>query len=192
MSNHQREEEDRALMASVRQAVTNGVPTGALARTIRRWSSKWGVSDLTNTLSFRLNGRLRRTLARWVIRDECVELSPRFFGSVAEARAILCHELAHAAAVKKYGHQIRAHGREWSGLVLAAGFEPRAYNLKGRVPAVIHAVRRGQSYEHRCPVCHAVRYARKPVRAWRCAECVQLGLAGYLSVTHAVSGGGHH
>jgi hypothetical protein len=37
------------------------------------------------------------------------------------------------------------------------------------------------AWEHRCPVCRTARYARRRTPAWRCAECLDNGLAGELT-----------
>ncbi len=96
---------------------------------------------------------------------------------------VLCHELAHVAVVQLYGARCRPHGREWRGLMSAAGHTPRA-----RIPAAeferlvpMHAGTRVM-WEHRCPVCQARRVAGRPVREWRCARCRRIGLRGSLVV----------
>jgi hypothetical protein len=66
---------------------------------------------------------------------------------------------------------------------LQVGFEPRT-----RLPVSLlnqaGVKLRGPSltYEHRCPVCGARRLARRPVRRWRCARCVDDGLGGRLEI----------
>ena len=183
--NHKREQNQ--LLASVRSAVAVGSASGALAQAMRRWSALWGVPGLPETVTFHFNGRLRATVARWVINARRLELSSRFFQSGVHHQAILCHELAHAAALLKYGRRIHAHGREWADLVLAAGFEPSAFHSGARRRGSTSATsqRSAVRYEHRCPVCHAVRFGRKPINAWRCMECVGVGLAGDLRISRS-------
>ena len=41
-------------------------------------------------------------------------------------------------------------------------------------------------YEHRYPVCHAARFARRRMSHWRCRECVTYGLPGVLEVSRSV------
>jgi predicted SprT family Zn-dependent metalloprotease len=188
-NNGHRKGKDSHLLASVRDAIATGSASGALARIVRRWSAQWEVPDLTETVSFHFNGRLRTTIARWVVGPRRLELSAQFFRSGIHCQAILCHELAHAAAVLKYGRKIRGHGREWRGLVLAAGFKPSAFRPAARPRGLVPDRPRSRTimYEHRCPVCHAVRYGRKPVKAWRCIECVGAGLAGHLYISQSLA-----
>lgn len=178
-------------MTAVRRAASTGVAAGALARAINRWSSEWGVPNLARSVSFRINGRLRKSIARWAINAQCVEVGPRFFSPDLNHGAIICHELAHATALAKHGHRVRAHGPEWSALVRAAGFDPHSYKVGSRAQAVARRPRANPSriYEHRCLVCHWVRYGRRPVRAWRCMECVEIGLGGELEITSVAFGG---
>ena len=42
--------------------------------------------------------------------------------------------------------------------------------------------RRRYLYIHRCPVCQAEQIARRAVRRWRCAACVEAGLDGELEI----------
>ena len=190
-SSGRHEREDSDLLASVRNAVAAGSATGALARMIRRSSAQWEVPDLTELVSFHFNRRLRTTIARWVVSARRLELGAQFFRSGAHHEAILCHELAHAAAVLKYGRHIRTHGCEWRGLVLAAGFEPSAFQPvarpRGRIPAAPRPP--AVMYEHRCSVCQAFRYGRKQVNAWRCIECARAGLAGDLRISRSPRAG---
>lgn len=177
------------LLVAVHRAVTAGTATGVLALTIRDWSLQWGVPDLSETASFQVNQRLKTTIARWVVSTRCLELGPQFFRSGADQKAILCHEFAHAAVVLKFGRQVRAHGPEWREFVLAAGFEPRSHHTATRRAgeARIAVARPRELYEHRCLVCHAVRFARKPVKSWRCIECAGAGLPGNLSVRRSTA-----
>jgi ribosomal protein L37AE/L43A len=72
----------------------------------------------------------------------------------------------------------------------AAGFKPRARLSKPDSPRR-DALRRShptKCYEHRCPVCQSVWYARKPVGAWRCRECTGAGLPGKLQISRSGSG----
>lgn len=175
----------QGLLVSVRRAVATGEISGALARAINRCSQVWDTPDLRRTVSVRENRRLRTSIARWVIAEHRLEVSPRFFAVDLEHEAILCHELAHAAVIAKYGRRIRPHGPEWRSLVRAVGFDPRPLAVARQPDA--RALPRSRNprtiFVHRCPVCQAVRYARRPMRIWRCAACVELGLAGALEMT---------
>lgn len=177
--------ERRGLLVSVHRAVATGEISGALAQAIKRWSQVWGTLDLRRTVSVRENRRLRTSIARWVIAEHRLEVSPRFFALDLEHEAILCHELAHAAVIAKYGRRIRPHGPEWRSLVRAVGFDPRPLEVARQPDARARPRSRNPRtiFVHRCPVCQAVRYARRPMRMWRCAACVELGLAGALEMT---------
>ena len=84
-----------------------------------------------------------------------------------------------AEAIEKMGEKATARA-----LMQAAGFAPRAKLPANLVPNVL--LHRGQPkrlWEHRCPVCHASRVARRRVPRWRCAACRATGLEGSLTVT---------
>ena len=97
---------------------------------------------------------------------------------------VLCHEAAHVAVYEIFGSSCRPHGPEWAELVRKAGFLPR---LRIGVSTEESKDRKNEtknrSYEHRCPVCQFVRYARHPNRRWRCADCCAAGLDGKLLIT---------
>jgi SprT protein len=103
---------------------------------------------------------------------------------------VLCHEAAHAAVYEIHGRRVRPHGREWRGLMKAAGYEPRARlpagALDGRFGSVVSRV----VWEHRCNVCQAQRQAGRPVREWRCVRCRASGREGSLTITRCELGGG--
>lgn len=155
------------------------------SKTIDRWIVKWRVPQLRRRVTFRRNPRLRVTVARWMVASQCVELGPRFFKLRRHQKEILCHELAHAAAVAKHGPRVSAHGPEWRALVRVAGFEPKVRWLSTRENAtrVKGPDRPAQLYEHRCPVCQVVRLARRDMTQWRCTECTNVGLTGRLEIT---------
>jgi predicted SprT family Zn-dependent metalloprotease len=147
------------------------------------WIRLWRVPSLLRAMSFRRNSLLRATIARWSEKATCLELGPRFFEMAKRQDEILCHELAHAAAVQIHGRKISPHGPEWRALINAAGFAPSAIvkSSKSRSPALSRT--KSSWYEHRCPVCQGVRFARKQMGQWRCAECSQQGLQGLLEIS---------
>lgn len=163
------------------------------------WAATWGLPGLDAELSIALSTRLRSTLGRCrpaagriTLRADLVD------GPSERLREVLCHEAAHVAAFRLFGRRARPHGPEWRGLVAAVGFSPRV-----RAPALVQEAasaegpdskrldggrapaenRPTRSYEHRCPVCHTARFARRPVLRWRCAECLDAGLEGGLLIT---------
>lgn len=90
----------------------------------RRWCRLWRVEALLDEIVFCQNARLRTTVARWVQKSHCVELGPRFKLLRKRQAEVLCHELAHAAAIHRYGSRIAPHGPQWRQLVRVAGFAP--------------------------------------------------------------------
>jgi predicted SprT family Zn-dependent metalloprotease len=143
----------------------------------------WHMPGLLLNVSFRCNPRLRTTIARWVLKKNRIELGPRFFTLRQSQPRILCHELAHKVAIALHGRRVLPHGPEWRALIEAAGFSPETQLKTHRrtgVPKPRTAIVR--RYEHRCPVCQAVRVSKRPVRLWRCVECAGSGLPGRLLI----------
>jgi SprT protein len=150
-------------------------------RLLRNWSTRWGVEDLAAEVQIGFDPRLSRSLGRCRPKERRITLHCDLMGAPPGLFAtVLCHEAAHVVAYQLFGRAARPHGLEWSGLVEAAGFvpthglmhsssKPRA-NLSKRV------------YRHSCPVCQESWLARRPVRAWRCPNCVSHGLDGELMI----------
>jgi predicted SprT family Zn-dependent metalloprotease len=154
-----------------------------LAVAVERWSRVWRVPGLPAKVSFSRNDRLKTTIARWLEDPQCVELGPRFFALRSRREEILCHELAHAAAILLHGRGIAPHGPQWCALVEAAGFSPGSrLKTRRRGPQQTRPVPTLLLYEHRCPICHAVRYAKRAMAGWRCVECVGAKLPGQLQI----------
>jgi predicted SprT family Zn-dependent metalloprotease len=171
------------LVRSTKRAISHGVLCGELARTIQRWAVLWHVAGLRDRVRIHFNPRLRTTIARWVIASSRLEIGSRFFDARRDQRQILCHELAHAATVMKFGRAVRPHGPEWSHFVRLAGFQAMTHLVSHRAGRTMSNVAGVEPiYEHRCVVCQAVRYARKRVTSWRCVECVGTGLDGVLNI----------
>ena len=160
-------------------------PLLSMQRSIRAWSTLWGVPGLESRVDVRFSDRLRTSLGRCMPSRGVVRLNRRLLkvqpGLLEE---VLCHELAHVAVFEQYGHGCRPHGPEWAALMQTAGFEPRPRARLGRdVERLVGGDRqRRPLYEHRCPVCQAARLARRPVPRWRCAACVRDGLPGRLMI----------
>jgi SprT protein len=154
----------------------------ALQQRAANWVRLWNVPFLLQRICILENSLLRTTIARWQESQQCLELGPQFFRLKRRQNEILCHELAHAAALQIHGQGISPHGPEWHALIEAAGCSPSSVlkissasksSLKTKSPCW---------YEHRCPICHAVRYARRRVGQWRCVDCCQQGLPGFLEI----------
>jgi predicted SprT family Zn-dependent metalloprotease len=190
-SGDSRRRQEGPIVPLIRSAIASGVISGRLERTLRHWAKLWGVPDLSDRITFHHNARLRTTIARWLIESSCLEVSTRFFELRCDHREILCHELAHAAASRIHGRGVRPHGREWRELMRKAGYEPRAHRASElKTHASPSDIPSRLIYEHRCAVCHAVRYGKKPVKSWRCVECVGAGLAGHLTIKVVPHGAG--
>ncbi len=146
----------------------------------------WGWTTDLSAIDVVVNGRLTKTLARGLPQHRRIEVSPKLRQRrLALQREVAAHELAHLAVHETYGPSAKPHGSEWAGLMRAAGFEPRAVigscRGSGRAGGVRHPA--DVRYEHRCPVCQFVRWARRPVPRWRCRSCVEAGLDGRLVVS---------
>jgi predicted SprT family Zn-dependent metalloprotease len=146
------------------------------------WIRQWRVPTLLHQICLRRNNSLRTTIARWRESEKCLELGPRFFRMRRRQDEIICHELAHAAALQIYGEGVLPHGAEWRALIAAAGYLPSATFTPAKSSSQVSRRMGGTWYEHRCPVCHAVRFAKKRMPRWRCPECTEHGLPGLLEI----------
>lgn len=163
---------------------------GALARLIREWAREWGLPGFEEAISLSFSPRLSRSLGRAVpATGRIVVSSFLVHGPLRPLADVVCHEAAHVAAFLLSGSVSSPHGPLWQELVSAAGFRPR---LRRAVPGVGDRKTRQSGvrllYEHRCPVCQSVWFARRPVSRWRCTECALAGLAGELVVVRHQDG----
>ncbi len=152
----------------------------ALGPLLARLAAAWGEPGLAGLCAIGFNPRLRTALGRFLPREGRVELNPRRWAELtsAEREELVVHEVAHAL-VQARAPRARPHGREWRYLMRAAGYRPRArFRRAGTAALAGGAV----LFEHRCPVCHATRLARRRVPAWRCWACLRAGLEGRLEV----------
>lgn len=156
----------------------------ALRGLIAPWAETWAVGGLEQRLRITFSGRFRSSLGRCHPRSGEIRLAAFLrTGPVEVLREVLCHEAAHAAAYELHGLRARPHGKQWRALMKAAGFEPRACLPASVAEKVLpNGGRPRKLVEHRCPVCHATRLARRRMPAWRCASCRALGLAGLLGM----------
>jgi predicted SprT family Zn-dependent metalloprotease len=149
------------------------------------WAEAWSVAGLERRLDITFSPRFRTSLGRCAPHAGKIRLAAFLLTGPPEVlREALCHEAAHAAVYELHGAGVKPHGTEWRALMEAVGFEPRARLPANLVPEVLP--RRGQPkrlWEHRCPVCHASRMARRRVPRWRCAACRAAGLEGELTIT---------
>ncbi len=153
-----------------------------IAAQIRAWGLLWGVPGLHDLVTVRFSRRLRASLGRCRLSEGTVVLRSDLAEAGEQLASVLCHEVAHVAANTLAPGQ-PPHGRCWQELVRAAGFPPEV-RARAVVQTETPAVRPARlRYEHRCPVCQFVRFARRPMTSWRCPECTDVGLSGALIIT---------
>ena len=152
-----------------------------LAADMRSWARAWGTPQLPQAIDILVNRRLRTSIARYRKDRGRIEVGPHL-ETPKIRREALAHELAHAAIAMRCTEAPLIHGPDWQALVRQAGFRPRT-----RVPLQAERTQakrpRAFGYEHCCPVCHFKRFAKHPVTAWRCQQCVRTGLDGRLLIT---------
>lgn len=146
----------------------------------------WGESDAAANVRLEFSTRMTSSLGRCYPDRQLIRLHEDLRDRDAQQvlHEVICHEAAHIVAFERHGRGIRPHGPEWADLVRAAGVPART-----RIPCEVELdagtngrARSQATYEHRCPVCQTVRYAKRPVRRWRCAACVEAGLSGELQI----------
>jgi predicted SprT family Zn-dependent metalloprotease len=121
-------------------------------------------------------------LGRADVGQRRVTLASHLNGTGALLEEVLCHELAHIVAFDLVGKAERVHGPTWQRLVCMAGFAP-SRRLQCSSPQMIGLhQKRSKRYMHRCQVCGFTRIAGRRMSAWRCADCVSVGLDGRLDV----------
>ena len=165
------------------------VPSEAMPPTldsrIAQLADLWSMPDLAACVSVRFSNRLTRSLGRADAATGRIALATFLENDPPLRDAALCHELAHLAAFRLVGRSERPHGPTWQRLVRTAGHEP---TLKLAVDANEMGERapmQRQRFTHLCPVCQFTRTASRPMRSWRCADCVAAGLDGRLEISPA-------
>jgi len=139
----------------------------------------WGLADLSHCLDIKFSKQLRSTLGRTRIDLYRVRINTILTDASEELLdEVICHELAHIAVYKLYGATARPHGKEWRELLRRAGFRPR---LKAEIDDD-RTLKDQRRYEHICPICQVVRYAKRPMTQWRCATCIDACLGGKLVI----------
>ncbi len=141
----------------------------------------WGVPGLEREAVVKPSARLTRALGRADLFSPLIRLHPALVSSHTHVLdEVLCHELAHLAAVRLHGPEIRPHGKEWQRLMELAGRSTRATMRVPDWPG--RTERRGRVWRHVCVRCKATRLAGRPMRAWRCARCRDAGRPGSLKI----------
>ena len=154
-----------------------------LAHLAQAWNVDWVAG-----IGITINGRLRRAIGRYLVKENRIELSPAAVRS-RYRELIVAHEAAHAVVLLRYGRDAQPHGTEWRFLMATAGFPDAGPTLRleeelrptNTNPRPFRQPSR--NYSHRCTTCGMVRLAACAVRRWRCAACVRAGLAGTLEIT---------
>jgi predicted SprT family Zn-dependent metalloprotease len=148
------------------------------------WLTLWNARGLDSSIAIEWSSRMTRSLGRCYPERRVIRLAASLIdGPQNVLEETLCHELAHIVAFEHNGKNGRPHGPEWKALMRKAGFAPRArLRWDGAPPTKRRKRRRRYIYIHLCPVCHAKRNARRAVRQWRCAACIEAGLDGELEI----------
>lgn len=144
-----------------------------------RYLLLWGMPDLASSVSIQFSYRLRSSLGRTLVDARRIRLHVLLANTDEQLLdEVLCHELAHIVVYERFGREVKPHGPEWATLVRQAGFEPR---LRIGVGSEGPPMTEGR-FEHRCPVCQAVRLARRSIPNLRCKSCLEAGLEGKLLI----------
>jgi predicted SprT family Zn-dependent metalloprotease len=147
----------------------------------------WDLSGLIGEVDVDFSTRLKSTWGRSRVDARRVRLHPDLETTHKHLLdEVLCHELAHIAVFEKFGPGKQPHGKEWTAFVRQAGFEPRL-RLEGAEKASVPTQQKSRQFEHYCPVCQSVRYAKQPMTRWRCAQCSNAGLEGKLLIRKAAA-----
>lgn len=153
-----------------------------LIESVTRLGRLWSRASLADSVSIRFSSRLSKTWARTNLSTNTITLASELRGDCERLNDVLCHELAHVVSHERVGRAEGPHGPTWRRLVLDAGGDP-SVRLADRNATITKANGTPRRFLHRCPVCDFSRIARRPIPAWRCADCVAAGLSGELIVT---------
>jgi predicted SprT family Zn-dependent metalloprotease len=156
-----------------------------LQRHLARYAKLWNLPGFEERITVEFSSRMRTSLGRCMPDGRTIRIAAWVRESSAELlEEVLCHEAAHAAVFAMHEGRPKPHGAEWKKLMRTAGFEPRVSLPRALLPpSQLRHLSAGPRYEHRCPVCHAARTARRPMRGWRCTRCLDAGLSGRLVIT---------
>jgi hypothetical protein len=146
------------------------------------WGSLWGLPGFEQNITIRPSRCLTRSLGR--CNPAAGTITLRAGLPMDQIPYILCHEAAHIAAYLLFGADRKPHGPEWASLVAGAGFTPSVRFPGGQIPDPNSlSTQTGRfRYAHQCLACRTIRWARRPVRGWRCAQCLALGLTGEMKL----------
>ena len=94
-------------------AVQNFHQHAVIRSIIRRLCALWEIEEVEDEISVEYSSRMTRSLGRTQPLKKIIRLNLDVLSSLCQhLEEILCHELAHIAAVHKYGESISPHGQE--------------------------------------------------------------------------------
>lgn len=160
----------------------NGADRLISVAAIERYARLWDFPELEEVVSLRFSARLKKSWARTNLATNTITLASELKDDRGRLSDVLCHELAHVVSHERVGRAEGPHGPTWRRLVLDAGGDP-AVRLADRKATTTKPDSAPRRFLHRCPTCDFSRVARRPIPAWRCADCVAAGLSGELIVT---------
>lgn len=177
-----------SVLASAPMSIPDATLPPRLRKRLDRWLLRWGTPSLVKSLRIEFSPRLVRAFGRCYQERRLIRLTPSLLDSQSHLLAeILCHEAAHAAVYLRHGEAAKPHGEEWEALMRTVGFQPRV-----RIPVAVRPAGRPKGehplYLHRCPVCERSRRASRPMRAWRCRDCVGTRSGGRLVIRREAAG----
>lgn len=147
----------------------------------------WGEPDLEHELVVEQSLRMTRSIARTYPARRVIRVSSSVpTMPVADARQVMWHESAHIVVFQRHGAGVRPHGEEWTSLLASAGLQA-CVRIADRSHGSSSTAESGATTRHfvyRCPICHAVAYARRRMPRWRCVICMENGLVGTMIIEH--------
>jgi predicted SprT family Zn-dependent metalloprotease len=147
------------------------------------WASLWQVPELAAApVRVSVSRSMHHSLGRWLPARCEIRVSILALCSTAVVVEVLCHEAAHVAVFLRHGSKSRPHGPEWRALMQEAGFGARTRIPLPSAAAPAQRISKARVYEHRCPICQSVSYARRPMPRLRCTTCCAAGLDGILEI----------
>ncbi|MBM4008706.1 MAG: SprT family zinc-dependent metalloprotease [Planctomycetes bacterium] len=101
------------------------------------WCRQWNDERLAHECRVRWSGRMVRSLGRAYSGQGLIRLNNGLAQSGCELllREVLCHELAHVAVYRQFGHRAQPHGSPWRHCMRLVGYEPRVTIPMESLPA---------------------------------------------------------
>ena len=147
----------------------------------------WGEPHLVHELVVEQSPRMTRSIARTYPARRVIRVNPSVPAMrITDARLVMWHESAHIVVFQRHGAGVRPHGGEWTSLLASAGLQA-SVRITDRSHGSSSTAESGATSRHfvyRCPICHAVAYARRRMPRWRCGACTENGLLGNMIIDH--------